>query len=173
MRFIFGLFIWASLALWQAPAHAVDAQMFCYQGPTNPQWAPCTSTNPVPTVSTPAAGQGCTPYHLSGGTAASNNSTSVKPSAAGTVCRWTLISTSATLAYLKVYDSAGAPTCSSAAGLKHIYPIPSSTTGAGLQVLDAMGEAYVNGIGFCVTGGGGDTDNTNAPTGVYIEGSYK
>jgi hypothetical protein len=122
---------------------------------------------------TPTAGQGCTPYHLSGGTAASTNSTSVKASAVGTVCRWTLVSTSATLAYLKVYDSAGAPTCSSATGLKHVYPIPSGTTGGGLQVIDVMGEAYANGIGFCVTGGGGDTDNTNAPTGVYIEASIK
>lgn len=125
-----------------------------------------------PVTPAPTAGQGCTPYHLSGGTAASTNSTSVKAAAAGTVCRWTLINTNAsTIGYLKVYDSAAAPTCSSATGLKHVYPILAGP--GGVQTIDAMGEAYVSGIGFCVTGGGGNTDNSNAATGIYIEGSYK
>jgi hypothetical protein len=115
--------------------------------------------------------QPCTAYHLSGGTAASTNSTSMKASA-GTLCRLTLINTQAsTLGYLKVYDSATAPTCSSATNLKHVYPILAGP--AGVQVIDGMGEVYTNGIAFCVTGGGGDTDNTNAPTGIYVEASYR
>lgn len=126
----------------------------------------------TPTVTPqPTTGNGCTPYHLSGGTTASNNSTNVK-NAAGTLCRFTVISTSATLAYLKVYDSASAPTCSSATNLKHVYPIPAGVSGGGAQVFDSFGEKYGNGISFCVTGGGGDTDNSNAPTGVFVEGSY-
>ena len=40
-----------------------------------------------------------------------------------------------------------------------------------------LGETYLNGIGFCVVGGGSDTDNSNGPatgaTGVWIEASFK
>ncbi len=119
---------------------------------------------------------GCTPYHLAGGTAASTNSTSLRGQAAH-LCVLTAINTTAALYYLKVYDSSGAPTCSSATNLKHVYPIPfgASSSGNGVHVstFTPGGETYKNGIGFCVTGGGGDTDNTNAATGVYIEGSYK
>lgn len=116
---------------------------------------------------------GCTPYHLAGGTAASTNSTSIKGSA-GTLCHLVAISTSATVVYLRVYNSASAPTCSSATGATHTYPVPASATGAGVVVaLGPFGEAFTTGIGFCVTGGGSDTDNTNAVTGIYIEGSFK
>lgn len=122
----------------------------------------------------PGTSGGCTPYHLSGGTTASNNSTSMKGSA-GNLCDLVPINTTANIYYLKIYDTAGAPTCSSATGLKHVFPIPAnvSSLGAGMVRSLALGESYVNGIGFCVTGGGGDTDNSNAATGVYIEASYK
>ncbi len=122
----------------------------------------------------PVAGTsgGCTPYHLAGGTGASNNSTSVKGSA-GKLCDLIPINTTATLYYLKIYDSASAPTCSSATNLKHVFPIPASTTGAGFHRSIPVGEDYANGIGFCVVGAGSDTDNSNAATGVYIEASYK
>jgi hypothetical protein len=116
---------------------------------------------------------GCTPYNLSGGSAASTNATSIKGSA-GTLCHLTVISTSATLAYLRLYDSASAPTCSSATGAKHSYPVPASNTGAGVAIpLGPFGEAYANGIGFCLTGGGADTDNTSAPIGVFVNASFK
>lgn len=129
-------------------------------------------TTSVPVTLLAGTTGGCTPYHLSGGTTASTNSTLIK-NAAGTLCGITAISTSATLAYLKVYNLASAPTCSSATGIVHVYPIPASATGAGVRITTAPGEAYGTGIGFCVTGGGTDTDNTNAPTGIFIEGSYK
>lgn len=130
-------------------------------------------TNPVTVNPAAATTGGCTPYHLSGGTAASNNSTNIK-SSAGTLCSLTAINTTATVYYLRMYNSAAAPTCSSATGAVHTYPIPASATGAGLTIpLGAFGEAYGTGIGFCVTGGGADTDNTSAATGVYIEASYK
>jgi hypothetical protein len=119
----------------------------------------------------PTAGQGCTAYHLSGGTTASTNSNAIKAST-GTLCELTIISTSATLGYLKLYNLTSA-TCSSATGLVHVIPIPASATGGGFVRSMAMGEAYGTGISYCVTGGGGDTDNTNAPTGIFIEGSYK
>ncbi len=116
----------------------------------------------------------CSPYHLSGGTTASNNASSVK-AAAGTLCDGIVVNTSASLAYLKIYDSATPPTCSSATGLKHVYPIPygPSNIGAGVGPSHAMGETYLNGIAFCVTGGGADTDNSNAPAGIFVEIAYK
>jgi hypothetical protein len=45
--------------------------------------------------------------------------------------------------------------------------------GAGVVIDIAMGATYGTGIGFCLTGGGGSTDNTNAATGVYITIGYK
>jgi hypothetical protein len=132
-----------------------------------------TSMTPINTTSTVATTGGCTPYHLAGGTAASTNSTSIKGSV-GTLCVITAINTTATIVYLKVYDSASAPTCSSATNIKHVFPIPSGTSGNGFVLpVGPYGEAYANGIGYCVTGGGGDTDNTNAVTGIFVEASYK
>lgn len=127
------------------------------------------SVNATPTAATTG---GATPYHLAGGTAASTNSTSIKGSA-GTLYSVSAINTTATLYYLRIYDSSSAPTCSSATGAKHSFPIPASTTGAGFAIpLGAVGEIFSSGIGYCVTGGGSDTDNTNAAAGIFINASY-
>lgn len=121
------------------------------------------------------AGNGCTPYHLSGGTGASTNSNNIKATAA-TLCDILPINVTSTVYYIKLYDTNIAPTCSvgSSATLKHVYPIPNASgAGGGFSRPLPLGEEYHLGIGYCVTGGGGDTDNTNAATGVYIEASYK
>ena len=104
--------------------------------------------------------------------AASTNATSCKASA-GQVYSYRVINTTATLYYLRMYNLASAPTCSSATGFVQTIPIPASTTGAGVASSIAVGEAYSTGIGFCLTGGGSSTDNTNAATGVYITINYK
>lgn len=169
------IFLLLCLTLFAAPVFAVDNS-------TLPVCGTCSASETFankdiggikyPLIAPQAVvGGGCTPYHLSGGTAATTNSTNIKSSAA-TLCDLTILNTTATVYYLKIYDLATAPTCSSATGLKHVYPVPSSN--GGLQrSLPLGGEAYASGLGFCVTGGGGDTDNTSAATGVYIEGSYK
>jgi hypothetical protein len=114
---------------------------------------------------------GATPYHLA--SAATTNSTLIS-TGAHSLYNLSVINTTATLYYLRVYDQAAAPTCSSATGAVHSYPIPASTTGAGFTFnLGAPGEAYALGIGFCITGGGADTDVTSAATGVYLNLSYK
>lgn len=120
-------------------------------------------------VQSPSATVGCTPYHLAGGTAASTNATNIKASP-GSLCHITAINTTVTTYYLRLYNLAVAPTCSSATGATHSYPILPS---GGVNIPLPLGELYTAGIGFCVTGGGSDTDNTAAATGVYIEGSYK
>lgn len=116
------------------------------------------------------ADDGCTPFH--GTSAASTNATSVKASRA-TLCTLQIVNTTATIYYFRMYDLATAPTCSSATGAVHSWPVPASTTGGGISIpLAPYGENFAAGLAFCVTGGGGDTDNTNAATGVYWNGSY-
>lgn len=104
--------------------------------------------------------------------AASNNSTNVKASA-GQVYTISAVNTTATLYFLRMYNLASAPTCSSATGFIETIPIPASTTGAGLVRDVAVGQAYSTGVGFCLTGGGSSTDNTNAATGVYFTILFK
>lgn len=119
---------------------------------------------------------GCLPYHLSGGTTASNNSSNIKPSP-GNLCSIAVFNdgtgSATAVNYLKIYDSASAPTCSSATNIKHVIPIPVSATVGGLIWSIAINESYSNGIGFCVVSTGADTGNGNAQTGIYVEASYK
>jgi hypothetical protein len=105
--------------------------------------------------------------------AASTNSTSCKGSA-GNVYTIRAINTTSTLYYLRLYNSSSAPTCSSATGFVETIPIPqSSGAGAGITTFNGAPQAYGTGIGFCLTGGGSSTDNTNAATGVYLTVLYK
>jgi hypothetical protein len=104
--------------------------------------------------------------------AASTNSTNVKASA-GNVYGITLINTTATLYYLRLYNTASAPTCSSATGYVTTIPVPASTSGAGVTVSLPVGISFSTGISYCLTGGPTSTDNTNAAVGVYGMVNYK
>lgn len=119
------------------------------------------TTTPVPITAT-----ACT---LAGyQSAASTNATNVKASA-GTYCGGLAINTTASLYYLRLYDLAAAPTCSSATGFVVSIPIPASTTGNGTSLnLGPYGAAFSAGIGFCLTASGTSTANDNAATGVYL-----
>jgi len=128
------------------------------------------NTTPWLVSSIPPTSGGANTCYLS--SAASNNATNCK-NAAGQVYQISGINTTGTLYYLRMYNLSAAPTCSSATGFIESYPVPASTTGAGLQMENSIGQAYATGIGFCLTGGGGNTDNTNAATGVYISIKYK
>lgn len=104
--------------------------------------------------------------------AATTNATNCKASA-GTLYGYELVNTTATLYYLRLYNLATAPTCSSATGFIRSIPIPASASGAGLARDTIVGASYGTGIGFCLTAGGASTDNTNAVTGIYVSLSYK
>lgn len=105
--------------------------------------------------------------------AASTNSTSCKASA-GQLYNVRVINTTSTIYYLRLYNSSSAPTCSSATGFVESIPIPhGSGAGAGVANSLTIGQTFGTGLGFCLTGGGGSTDNTNAATGVYISLLYK
>lgn len=109
--------------------------------------------------------------------AATTNATICKASP-GNVYGYSLMNTTATVYYLRMYNLAVPPTCSSATGFVESIPIPASTSGAGVQRVEPNGQSLSNtsgtstataaGIGFCLTAGGSSTDNSSAATGVYI-----
>ncbi len=131
-------------------------------------------TSPIPTADAGAAVSIC--LADSGSTrlsTASTNSTSCKGSA-GNFYGAFVVNPTATVAYLRLYDSASAPTCTSATGFKYPIPVPASTNGSGFVAMQAgLAEAFTNGIGFCFTGGSAGTDNTNGPAGVLIKLFFK
>lgn len=101
--------------------------------------------------------------------AASTNATSCKASA-GNLYGFDLINTTTTLYYLRLYNLAAAPTCSSATGFIRSIPIPPASAAgqaSGTNRQFVIPVHYATGIAYCLTGGGASTDNTNAATGVY------
>lgn len=133
---------------------------------------PAGTSNRFPTVATLSAGAsgGCTPYGYQ--SAASTNATTIK-AAAGTLCGGLAINTTSTVYYLRIYNLASAPTCSSATGFVATIPIPANTSGNGtLLFAGTFGLNFSAGMSFCLTGGGGSTDSTNAATGVYLTLGY-
>lgn len=107
---------------------------------------------------------------------ASTNATNVK-NGAGTVTALNFINTTQTIGYVRMYNLSSTPTCNSATGFVRSWPVPpasASGLAGGIAVnLGATGTAFSTGIGFCATGGGTSTDNTNAPAGIYINIDYR
>jgi hypothetical protein len=115
------------------------------------------TTNAV--VPVPATSGGLTTYFLQ--PTASTNSVSVKASA-GQVY-WILAeNNSATVNYVRFYNTSSGPTCSSATGLVTQIQIPASTAVGGISIPLHFGIAFSTGIGICVTSGYATTDTTNA-----------
>jgi hypothetical protein len=107
--------------------------------------------------------------------AASTNATNCKASA-GNFYGLDIYNTTTTVYYLRLYNLAAAPTCSSATGFIRSIPIPPAAAAGGVggivRVLP-VGVGYATGISFCLTGGSSSTDNTNAATGVFGAVLYK
>ncbi len=98
--------------------------------------------------------------------AANNNSTLVY---AGPTLLNSLIvvNTTNTIYYLKVYNKATAPVCGTDTPTLRI-PIPQNNNGNGLVDLAVAGMRFPSGVGFCLTAGLADNDNTNAATGIAL-----
>lgn len=96
--------------------------------------------------------------------AASTNSTNCKASAATLYhVRIMCNATATTVQYLRLYNLSSAPTCSSATGYVDTVQAPFNTGGAGVVAdMTNFGVNYGTGLGFCFTGGFGNTDTTNA-----------
>jgi hypothetical protein len=117
---------------------------------------------------------GATPYFLT--SAASTNSTTAN-AAASRLMSMSLENTTTTVYYMRFYNAASAPTCSSATNFVRTYPVPPASAAGGVGGTNLnfgpTGVAFSTGLSFCLTGGGSSTDNTNAATGVYINLDYK
>jgi hypothetical protein len=96
-------------------------------------------------------------------TTASTNSINAK-NTAGMLHVIHLYNSTATIYYLRLYDSSTAPTCSSATNFVESIPLPPGQTNGRVTF---QGEPYTNGIGYCITGGAGSTDATNAAVGIF------
>jgi hypothetical protein len=119
-----------------------------------------------------AASVGC--YIKAGvGTLADTTNHANCKNTAGNFYGFRAVNTSATLAYLRMYNLTTDPVCTVATGFVESIPIPASATGAGAIDTSVIPINYPTGIGYCVTGGGGNTDNTAPPAGVYITIKYK
>jgi len=114
---------------------------------------------------------GCTPGVFR--SAATTNSTNIKASA-GTLCSLTISNIAAsTVYYLRLYDSASAPTCSSGTGEVGAFAATAGATAPlAAPSLGQFGLKFANGIAWCLTGGNASTDNTAAATGVTVNYSY-
>lgn len=87
----------------------------------------------------------------------SNHATSAKASA-GQVYGWSCGNTNGTARFLKIYNSASAPTPGSGTPILTI-PIPGNTPGgAGSNFEIGSGIAFGTGIGWCITTGAADND---------------
>jgi hypothetical protein len=146
------------------------------------------SGNPTPTpagvVSTNAAL--CDPYNptvcIAGGTstvilsAATNNSQLIGPAGLASLMEITITNTATSLQDVRFYDTAVAPTCSSAAGVVSNYPIAAGTATAPSVIevtLGPLGKVFKLGIGLCITAVNSNSDNGNAATGLNLNLTYK
>lgn len=107
--------------------------------------------------------------------AATTNSTSCKATS-GQLYGYEVYNTTTTVYYLRLYNLATAPTCSSATGFVRTIPIPPAAAAG--QVGGAVSNytsptAFSAGLGYCITAGSTSTDNTAAATGIFLEIRYK
>jgi len=105
--------------------------------------------------------------------AATTNATSIKASA-GQLYSFQAFNNTATIAYLKVYNKASAPTVGTDTPIITMG-IPANTSGAGFtQDTGGMGIAFSTGIAIAITGGITDADTTaTAANAVVVNLFYK
>jgi len=97
----------------------------------------------------------------------STNSTLVK-NAPGTLFEISVYNNSSTIAYLKLYNSASAPTCGSGTPVAR-YLIPGAASGgAGSNVNISVGKEFTTGISYCVTTGIADADTAAVAATTYL-----
>jgi len=70
-------------------------------------------------------------------------------------------------AFLKLYNLATPPICTSANGLQEIIPIPNAGMNPSGIVDISSNYFYNTGLGYCLVGAGTAVDNSPPPAGVY------
>lgn len=121
------------------------------------------SANPVPTTT---GGLTVTSTLIASGT----NATSVKASA-GQIYKIEVTNNSANIGYLKIYNTASAPTAGSGTPVIRLM-CPASASGAGSFSSNDLGVAMSSGIGFTFTGGIADADTTSVAASAFIVNIY-
>jgi hypothetical protein len=101
-------------------------------------------------------------------TTAAANVGFVKASA-GQLYKVEVSNSSASWVYLKLYNSASAPTAGAGTPQRRIGVPPSST----LLTTTDIGGVYSTGIGYAITGGTADTDMTAIAAGILVNFLYK
>jgi hypothetical protein len=126
---------------------------------------PIPAASPTSTIigsTIPAAGAtggaGGTTITPAGGAVATNFITA----AATTLYSVTATNTGTHIANVRIYNSASAPTCTSATNLVFEFDLMSSATSPGMSPnLGPVGILLSNGLAYCISGAYGHTDNTN------------
>jgi hypothetical protein len=129
-------------------------------------------TNAIGTVTAlPPVASGTTNHSAILG--ASTNSTNVK-NGAGTLFEISVYNSGSTIAWLKFYNSASAPTCGTGTP-EGRYMIPAAASGgAGSNVTLSLGKAFTTGISYCVTTGVADNDTgATAATTYTVNLTYR
>lgn len=102
--------------------------------------------------------------------ASGTNATSVKASA-GQIYKIEIFNNSANIGYLKIYNTASAPTAGSGTPVIRMM-VPGNATGAGAISTTDLGLTMSTGIGFTFTGGIADADTTSVAASAYIVNIY-
>lgn len=106
--------------------------------------------------------------------AATNNATNCTAAATGFYGFEYLLNTTTTIYYLKRYNLATPPTCSSATGWVDSIPIPPAASAGQLGGLVGLGDGtipntgdFTTGFGYCIVAGSSSTNNDSAVTGIF------
>ena len=101
--------------------------------------------------------------------AASNNSQLIGPAGPRTAMGLIAINTAASVLHVRLYDTATAPDCTSATNAKGLFSVQTAALNGGFTLnFGPAGVSFVNGVGICITGAYGLTDNTAAVTGLSL-----
>ena len=127
------------------------------------------ATNPSFAAPIPTTSGGLSVYFLQ--PTASTNSNNIK-NAAGQVYKIDAFNNSATVHYIRLYNTSTTGTCNSATNLVWQGIIPASTSGAGLSSSWDLGIAFSSGVALCVTSGYDGTGNATASA-LIVNIGYK
>lgn len=123
------------------------------------------------TSQVPSTNGGCSIFSLIS-TGTGGDATNIKASA-GQLYGWSFSNTNAAAAYVKVYNSASAPTAGSGTPVLRLI-IPGNTAGAGQNLAQDSGIAFATGIGFTIVTTAADAGSTGvAAAEVLVNFYYK
>lgn len=123
----------------------------------------------VPTTNTPTTAGGLTIKSVL--IASGTNAQNVKASA-GQLYKIEITNNSANIGYLKLFNSASAPTAGAGTPVIRLM-CPASASGAGaFSSFSDIGAAFSAGIGFTFTGGIADADTTSVAASAFIVNLY-